>query len=127
MRAQPGDPLERSRGRDGRRGPTQRHSFTQRRGPAARLVGRAAGPCDRASAVVDGDDVGVLLEPGVDGLGLAALAVLVHDEVLEGAVLLVVQADAADEVGGLAAALREAGGGEEIGRASCRERVWIPV
>src|SRR5690606_37214222 len=86
VRAQPGDPLERSRGSDGRRGPTQRHSFTQRRGPAARLVGRAAGPCDRASAVVDGDDVGVLLEPGVDGLGLAALAVLVHDEVLEGAV-----------------------------------------
>src|SRR5690606_12145022 len=58
--------------------------------------------------------LGVLLDPGVDGLGFLALAVLVDDHVLGRAVLLVVELDALDEVGRLGELVRETLGTQEV-------------
>src|SRR5690606_15939443 len=61
------------------------------------------GPPPRRTSLGGGQlrqHVGVLVDPGLDGLGLVALAVLVDDHVLQRAVLVVVQLQLADPLGG---------------------------
>src|SRR5699024_8052697 len=60
------------------------------------------------------EQVRVLVQPGLDGLGLAALAVLVDDHVLELAVLLVADLDVARELGDVRVVLGEALAGQDV-------------
>src|SRR5207248_6114838 len=91
----------------------------------------AAPPVER---VAQGDDVFFFFqaEDGirdrtVTGVQTCALPILRGEVPLARRVVpRVVQRDARSLRGGLRLAQRVAGGTEEIGRASCRERAWVP-